>query len=156
MRFRGQLSQLFFFYRQRYLIKKVCRHFFFYTTGCISSVSAAFCSLIFLGNESGSYSVNCSSMMSSWSFIFWIGLSVTTGKISSMYLKCSFHFCCLSSGLVAVTFAFEVLLLRLTSFTVYSVSHNCPSITEFQVLWIWFLMYSSCALTYVLVRSKLS
>ena len=82
--------------------------------------------------------------------IFSVGLSDISGGFSSRFLKCSFHFCSLSSWLVAFSFALKMLLLLFNSFTAYHIYRNCLSSTESLILLIWLWMHSSCSFWYVL------
>ena len=70
----------------------------FHTSGGILSRPAAFLLLIFLSTLLSSSRVNYPSLMSCWLLIISvISLSVTFGKFSSRFLKCSFHVCSRSS-----------------------------------------------------------
>ena len=62
------------------------------------------------------------------------------------YLKCSFHFWCLSSWLTAFSFAFKLFFLFFGSFTVCHIHRDCLSSTEFQISLIWYFPYSTCYL----------
>ena len=74
-------------------------------------------------------------------------------RVSSRFLKCSFHFWCLSSWLAAFSFALKVLFLVLTSFTVCHTNCNCSFSTKFLILLIWPWIKSYCSFLYVLVSS---
>ena len=113
--------------------------------------------LIFSNILSSSSSVNCSCLISCWPLIiFWISWSVISGWFPSRFLKCPFHIWSFSSWLAAFSFAFEVLFLPITSFTVCHANHNCLSLNEFLILLIWPWMYSNCSFWYVFVLSWLS
>ena len=56
-------------------------------------------------------------------------------RFPSKFLKCSFHFCTISSWQAALSFAVEVLFLSLNSFTFYSAYHYWLSSTEFLIFW---------------------
>ena len=47
--------------------------------------------------------------------LFILGFSVISGRLRSLFLKCSFHFKCLTSWLVAYNFVLELLFLLLTA-----------------------------------------
>ena len=100
--------------------------------------------------NSSSSSVNCPSLISSWLllficflFVFFflffsVALSVISGGFPSRLLKCSFHFCNLSSWLAAFRF------LSLTSFSACHSNRYFLSTTEFLISLIWLWMYSCC------------
>ena len=126
----------------------------FHTSGGISSSPAAFLFWIFLRTESSSSCVNCPSLMfNCLLIILMIGSCVTFRGLPSKFSKCCFHRCICSSGLVAFSFAFTMLFLLLTSFTVCHAILDCLSSTESLILLIWFCMYSVCSFRYMLANS---
>ena len=128
----------------------------FHISGGIFSRPATFQLLIFLSTMLSSSSVNWPSFMSSWLLIiFMIGLSVTLGEFPSRFLKCSFHFCILSSWLATFGFTLEMLFFLFTSFIVCHTIYNYLSSTECLILLIWPWMYS-CSFWHVWVFSGLS
>ena len=109
---------------------------FFQTSGGIWSRLAAFLLLIFFfSTTSSSFSIKCPSLMSNWLLMFLIGLSQTSGGLPGLFFQCSFHFCILYSWLAAFNFDLEMLLLLLTSFTIYHANHDCQSSTEFLIIY---------------------
>ena len=125
----------------------------FYTSGGISSSSAAFLFLIFLSNKSSSC-VNGPSLISNCLLIILvIGSCVTFKGFPSKFSECCFHKCIRSCWLVAFSLAFVVLVLLLTSFTVCHAILDCLSSTESLILSIWFCMYSVCSFRYMLANS---
>ena len=82
-----------------------------------------------------------------------IGSCVTFRWFPSKFSKYCFHSCIRSFWLVAFSFAFTVLFLLLTSFTVCHAIQDCLSLTESLILSIWCCMYSICSFRYMLVNS---
>ena len=83
----------------------------FNTSGDISSSPASILFLIFLSTELISSCVNCLSLLYNCLLIILvIGSCVTFGVFPSEFSKCCFHRCIRSSGLVAFSLAFAVLL----------------------------------------------
>ena len=116
-----------------------------------------FSTLIFFSTTSCSSSKNYPNLMSSWLLIiFWINLSVTSEGFTNRFLKCFFHFCIYLFGWQFFCFAFEVLFLPFTLFTVCHTNHDCLSSTKFLILLIFSQMYCSCSFLYVLVLTGLS
>ena len=70
----------------------------------------------------------------------------------SKFSKC-FHSRNRSCWLVAFSWAFVVLFLLLTSFTVCHATLDCLSSTKSLILSIWFCMYSVCSFRYMLANS---
>ena len=102
----------------------------------------------FLNTESSSSCVNYPSLMCSWSLIiFVIGSCVTFGGFLNRFSKCCFHWCILSSSLVAFSLPFTELFL-LIPFTVCHAILGCLSSTEFLALLIWFCKYSVYSFRY--------
>ena len=77
---------------------------------------------------------------------FWISLSVIWRRFPSRYLKCSFHFCILSSWLAAYSFALRILFFLLTSL---SASHAIYFNFSFVLVTSQWAFLSFCTLTFV-------
>ena len=125
-----------------------------YTSGGISSSSAALEFLIFLSTESSSSCINCPSLMSNCLLIIlMIGPCGTFGGFPSKLSKYCFHSCIHSCWLVDFSLAFTEPFLLLISFTICHAILDCLSSTEFLILSIWFCMYSVCSFRYMLANS---
>ena len=139
------ISLLHFVYRLLCIVRNLCHQIFlsFKRQEIICQVKQLFC---FCSAVSSSSSFNCSGLMSSWSLIFfWISLS---GGCLSRFLKCSFYFWSLSSWLSGIRFAFEVLYLPLTSFSVCQANCDCLFSTKFLIFSMRPGMYSDCSFCY--------
>ena len=103
-------------------------------------------SFFFITASSSSF-VNCPSSMSSrLLIIFAISLFIILGGFPNWFLKCSFHSWGFSSRLAAFSFAFGVLFLSFTLFTVCYENLDYPSSTGFLILLIWPWISSNCFL----------
>ena len=126
----------------------------FHTSGDISSSPAAFLFLSFVNAESSSSCINCPSLMSSWLLIIFVIVSgITFRGFPSKFSKYCFHRCIRSSWLVALSLAFAMLFLLLTSFTVCHAILYCLSFSESLILLIWFCLYSVWSFKYILANS---
>ena len=124
------------------------------TSGGILSNPAAFLFSIFLITQSSSSCLNCPSLMSTWSLIFFaIGSPVTYRGFPCKFSESCFQRVSFSCLLRAFSLAFKVFFLLLNSFTVCHVILDCFSSTEYQILYIWFCVNSVCSFRYTLVGS---
>ena len=112
----------------------------FHTSGGISSSPAAFLFLIFLSTGLISSCINSPSL-------------ITFGGFPSKFSKCCFRSYIRFSWLIAFSLAVAVLFFLFTWFTVCHAILDCLSSTEFQILLIWFCMYSVCSFRYMLANS---
>ena len=118
----------------------------FHTSEGISSIPAAFLSLIFLNTESSSSCVNGPSLLSYCLLIsLVIGSCLTSGKFLSKFSKCCFHMYIRSCRLVAFSLAFVMLFLLLTSLIACHAILECLSSDKSLILLICFCLYSVCS-----------